>query len=83
MVKVSFRNFDLNIRYSGVTIYGYKEFHLFHFIFLAKDVSFIFQINTTKKVLERMMNTHQVKQKDNNGKIRTGIKASVVIFPIH
>ena len=33
-------------------------------------------------VLQTMMNMHQVKQKDNIGKVRTGVKASVVIFPI-
>ena len=33
-------------------------------------------------VLQSIMNTHKIKQKDNIVKIRTGVKASVVIFPI-
>ena len=33
-------------------------------------------------VLRAMMNSHNIKQRDNIGKVRAGIKAAVVIFPI-
>jgi len=84
VVQVSIRNLGLNICHAGVTIYGYNEIYLFCFIFLAKDISFIIQINTIVfvMVLQGMMNSHKIKQKDNIGKIRTGVKASLVIFPI-
>ena len=33
-------------------------------------------------VLRTMMNSHKVKMQDNIAKVRTGVKAAVVIFPI-
>ena len=33
-------------------------------------------------VLRRMMNTHRIKAQNNITKVRTGVKAAVVIFPI-
>ena len=44
----------------------------------------IFQANTIVfvMVLRTMMNSQKIKLQDNVGKVRTGVKASVIIFPI-
>ena len=44
----------------------------------------LFQANTFVfiMVLRTMLNSHKVKQEDAIGKVRTGVKAAVVIFPI-